>query len=75
MHDYPSPSTWKDWAVILAILAIAGALIFPLMAKRVDEREIQCREKCSARGYAGYRYDPPTGAGRRVGMDDCICLR
>jgi hypothetical protein len=61
--------------VILAILAVVGALIFPFMASRVDVREVQCRDKCSAQGYAGYRYLPPSGAGRYVGLDDCTCLR
>jgi hypothetical protein len=75
MDRHPAPATCKEWAAILTILAAVGALVFPFMASRVDEREIQCREKCSARGYAGYRYVPSRGAGRRVSMDDCTCLR
>jgi hypothetical protein len=75
MNRHPPPSSWREWALILGILAGLGALIFPIMASRVDEREIQCREKCSAGGYAGYRYVPPRGGGRHVSMDDCTCLR
>lgn len=75
MDRHHPPTSWKDWALILATLAAVGALVFPFMAARVDEREIQCREKCSARGYAGYRYVPPAAGGRRWSMDDCTCLR
>ena len=63
------------WLAGFAAFAVMGAVIYVFMAYRVDEREAQCRDRCAAKGSKTYVYTPPTGMGRRVGLDDCQCTR
>jgi hypothetical protein len=66
---------WKAIGLVLGLLLVIGLLVFPFMASRVEQRELECAQSCASKGFTGYRYLPPTGGGRLVGLDKCECVR
>jgi hypothetical protein len=64
---------WKAILVILGFLLALGVLIYPFMAQRVEQREAECGQSCSNKGFSSYRYSPP-GGGRLVRPDKCECV-
>jgi hypothetical protein len=52
--------------VFLAILAGASWV--------VRDRERSCAESCNLKGYATYRYEGCSGAGRLLRADRCTCM-
>jgi hypothetical protein len=71
----PSLGNWVTWVVVLAILTLTGAVLYPLMSSRVEQRETECKQHCIATGHPGYRYTPPRGGSiRGVRIDECMCI-
>jgi hypothetical protein len=64
---------WKAILVILGILLAIGVLVYPFMAWRVEQRELECGQSCSKKGFSGYWYSPPEGL-RLVRQDKCECV-
>ena len=68
----PLPA-WKAILVILGLLLAIGILVYPFMTWRVEQRELECGQNCSKKGFNGYRYSPPEGV-RFVRQDKCECV-
>ena len=64
---------WKPILIILALLLAVGVLVYPFMSWRVEQRELECGQTCSKKGFTGYYYTPPEGA-RFVRQDKCECV-
>ena len=64
---------WKKIFFMLGLFMALGALVYPFMASRIEQREAACGESCSKKGFNGYRYSPPRGV-RPVRQDHCECV-
>ena len=65
---------WKAILIILGILLIIGVLVYPFMTWRVEQRELECGQSCSKKGFSGYWYSPPDGV-RFIRQDKCECVK
>lgn len=66
-------SAWKAVLLMLGLVIAIGVLVYPFMAWRVEQRESECGQSCSKKGFSGYRYLPPEGM-RFVRQDKCECV-
>lgn len=64
---------WKAIFIILSVLLAVGVLVYPFMAWRVEQRELDCGQSCAKKGFSGYRYSPPEGF-RSARPDRCECV-
>lgn len=67
---------WKAILILLGLLLAVGVLAYPFMAWRVQQRELECGERCVKKGFSGYRYSPPEGfRARRPDKCECVNLK
>ena len=65
--------TWKAILWILGVLILIAVLVYPFMKWRVEQRELECDQRCAGKGFNSYQYVPPRGA-IRVTRDECECV-